>query len=610
MNSCARKPAERGRGSTRNRNPHLDYDEFGSATPLIEHATRIFSGLKFWISSHRPLPIGTGSWYWDPTRIIPPANGEAGPITEFPFFTFLYADLHAHMMTMPLTLLFLGLIFGWIRSYGRGLLSFKLRNDDSASDNPASIVQRLRSSLADLLPAALAFGLLSLALGVLYPANTWDYYTYLVIGIGAILIAVYERAGRRLTGISVTSVLLSLVALVVLSRLLFQPYFANYDTRYSSVELWEGSKSPIWAYLSIHALPLFVLVTWMITEYVGWFHSLNVRSRLTLLVSIPALLAVTWLVGKVMADKGYLVSVVALPLIGLALVLLLRPQIKPEQRVLAALLAYSLGLTLMVEIIVLKGDISRMNTVFKFYLPVWIMLGVAAGTAAAWLFVRSRSWLPGLRPLWIGGFSILVAACALYPIIAGEAKIRDRFSEQDRPHTLDGIAYMPQASYADKGTTFSLNDDYKAITWMQRNIPGSPVILEAQSGEHYHWTGRVSINTGLPAVIGWGWHQIQQRSAMPGGTVEKRQQDVDLMYTTRDLNQVWKMIQQYNVSYIYVGPVERIFYSPSGGLAKFDQLEQQGKLRVVYEQQGDPRQSASRVTIYEVAKEAPSVQGN
>jgi uncharacterized membrane protein len=80
----------------------------------------------------------------------------------------------------------------------------------------------------------------------------------------------------------------------------------------------------------------------------------------------------------------------------------------------------------------------------------------------------------------------------------------------------------------------------------------------------------VSINTGLPTVIGWDWHQTQQRSVLPGPLIDQRVDDVTTMYTSTDLGQTEQLLDAYDVRYIYVGPLERLYYA-GPGLDKFDQ---------------------------------------
>ncbi|MER3546008.1 MAG: hypothetical protein C4311_15815, partial [Chloroflexota bacterium] len=378
------------------------------------------------------------------------------------------------------------------------------------------------------------------------------------------------------------------------------------------LEPWQGSKTPIWAYLILNGVFLFILVSWMLHEALGWLRGLGrddlerlrawwgpVGAALLLGVALLLLVPETSFWSKVEQTYPVLITPLVLPLILLAGLLTLRPGIEAERRIISALIAVALALTFVVEVVVPKGlDIGRMNTVFKFYMQVWIMLAVISGVALVWLWQSSRAWAPRLRRAWRLALGVLLFCAALYPIQATRAKWEDRFAPRDIPPTLNGMAYMQGAQY-DEGTgPFSLRGDYDAIRWMQENIQGSPVIVEAASGYPgpnaplYHYGNRVSINTGLPAVMGWDWHQKQQRSLVPGGTpgewIDQREQQVHDFYTVYDAQQALEFLQRYRVRYVYVGPEERAIYG-TAGLAKFDQM---AELRLVYQN--------PQVKIYEV----------
>ena len=86
----------------------------------------------------------------------------------------------------------------------------------------------------------------------------------------------------------------------------------------------------------------------------------------------------------------------------------------------------------------------------------------------------------------------------------------------------------------------------------------------------YRWGGRVTKYTGLPAVLGWRWHQSQQRGTY-GPLVDQRLRDVQTMYNDPTPARTLPLFAKYRVRYVYVGDLERAYYG-AAGLAKFDQL--------------------------------------
>ena len=147
---------------------------------------------------------------------------------------------------------------------------------------------------------------------------------------------------------------------------------------------------------------------------------------------------------------------------------------------------------------------------------------------------------------------------SVYPILGTQARLRVRF-DTDLPLTLDGMAYMSNTtSHRDANGDIDLSSDYAAIRWIQNNIEGSPVMLEANT-PNYRWGGRVSIYTGLPNIVGWGWHQEQQRWNYRQ-QVNKRIEAVKRIYETTSIEEALAILQEHDVEYIYVGQLDRLYY--------------------------------------------------
>jgi uncharacterized membrane protein len=66
--------------------------------------------------------------------------------------------------------------------------------------------------------------------------------------------------------------------------------------------------------------------------------------------------------------------------------------------------------------------------------------------------------------------------------------------------------------------------------------------------------------------LGWAGHEHQWRGTYDEQS--RRQKDIETMYTSLDANEVLTLLDEYDIKYVYVGPVERNLY-PAEGLTKF-----------------------------------------
>lgn len=507
--------------------------------------------------------------FWRSSRMMPP-DPPGFEITEFPFFTFLFADLHAHMIALPFTLLAVGLALA---------IALAARRRGDKADGRAVGIGRL--------------AVLGITLGALIPLNVWDLPTYLAVSAAAILLAEYLTQGGLGLAVFVRAGAKTLFAAAV-GYAAFLPYHLAYETYYNSLQATTNT-TVIWQFLAISGLAVFIIGSFAVNALADdarrWGLELRRKLeglRIALRGGSAEGVSVRWVVGALAcalalgfgltaAFSGVAGSTVPFAALLFALLFAAAARLALADVADAAQVGFAaiLGLAALALVVGLdfwrvEGDIDRLNSVFKFYLQAWVLLGLSSAYLL-WRLVNSeRTSLTRVsmaRELWTGALIALVICAAIYPVMGTRDRLRDRFEGNVTPLTLDGTAFIAGSQYRDMDATVDLAADYEGIQWLKRNAEGSPVVLEAATPT-YRWGGRVSIYTGMPSVVGWEWHQQQQRFEQRDEVV-RRIEDVRTIYQTPDAGQALALMRGYGVEYVYLGQLERLYF-PGRGLDKFE----------------------------------------
>ena len=439
-----------------------------------------------WIREIFHLPKGDYTyWFPNSTRYIgyyPAENDKT--IHEFPSYSFVLGDLHAHVVNLMFVVALISLVYAMMKHHSsKGALQAEAAGEKNFCK------KQVTAALTD--PYVLVFAFL---IGMFHWTNYWDFVIYYVMGGMGVIWCNYQKYKelekphrmRMTAGIS----LLHAVWVFLLATIAALPFTLQFQSMVSEVALAQNHSRP----------------------YQWW-----------LIWGLPVIGAVLffWCVKREGAKKADLFGV----LLGIS----------------------ALGLIVIPEIVYVRDiyekEYARSNTMFKLTYQAFTMFGILLGYALIRLWMEKKHVIR--KALTSAVFACFVGCC-FYTATAVHAWFVQVW-DPSQYQGLDATAYLE--------TTFP--EDAAAIRWLNDNVTGDPVVLEA-NGDSYSDYERVSAMTGLPTVLGWYVHEWLWRGDT--GALNERAQEVETIYTSTNQEEVKALLEKYQVEYIFVGAREREKY--------------------------------------------------
>ncbi len=178
----------------------------------------------------------------------------------------------------------------------------------------------------------------------------------------------------------------------------------------------------------------------------------------------------------------------------------------------------------------------RANTMFKLVYAAFMMYSISASYVLS-SFTQLKN--KAIKRIYKFIFVLVFLIHSTYAYFA----VNSNYGGLKNFQGLDGMVWY-QNRYP---------DTFNAINWLNNNVVGQPVILEAV-GDSYTDFNMVSSATGFPTVEGWIVHEWLWRGGYDQPAA--RQQDVEAIYQSIDVDSLRPLVQKYSIDYILVGDKE------------------------------------------------------
>lgn len=320
-------------------------------------------------------------WYPDATRFIgynPDIDDKT--IHEFPIYSYVVSDLHAHLLNLPFVLLYLALLYSFVTSINK--------SKKRGYSHYQSKFNNFRYFFLNNFPSRLI--LTGFLLGVMFMTNAWDLANYLLVtGFVLLFAKVKLRNIKSIPNnlLATTSIILTIIITALVSSI---PFLINFQSIAQGVEA-THTKTPFWQLAILWGYPAYLTVIYIWRNFT--FKKLKIES-----LYISALICASW-------------------------TLILIPELIYVKDI------YSI-------------THYRANTMFKLTYQAYVMFYLSSGYIAI-TFLKNTKYLI-VKIIFVLIFSGVFAAVLYYPFLAVKSYYGNVFDKTNLVKELSGSGWLKE----------------------------------------------------------------------------------------------------------------------------------------------------------------------